>query len=641
MPVRNVRQSELIELKTDFRTLKYGMDRPGGGNSGQPYVKFPIDDTNVVASIREYYNTNRTSLDFPIRGGSANSIVGQSYSTPAGQIDALRISKFLKDDPRGKAFLRKQVYLQKSNPRIETAATYQTKDNLTDQNYTGTIPNTWVYNSSGNNTLYSVLYSGTGTYGDRIGLNAFQPFQKYYAATVGAQALPSNNGKTNRLVAFYRTKMVSNLRNSTLSDVTLYNDLGFSLNRNILFDYLQGPGSTYGAGKTVIRRFVDSTKLTNNLTLSYDQLMDPNRVATKLGVPKISDFRGELNSTMQKARSWNYTQDSLENKYNVGNPGYIVKGVDYGLGQGQDKLNALNSYFFDNSSTPWDQDAKNSKDVIKFAFEAISNDNPNRSQALVFRAFLGAISDNHSAELSAFKYLGRGENFRTYQGFDRSISFNFKIFSQSDTELIPLYSKLNDLVSQVYPDYSPTTSIMRAPIVKLTIGDYLYRVPGFLESVNISIDGQATWEINALDDKKPQLPHVVDVSVSFKPIMDILPRRRTETEVPALIANNRAVQNKSSLGGALAVKYLNNLPEVGQAQSSQTQAQKEKELTDALLMKPDVSKITGPYKNLTAEQLTTSLLGVNNLNSPNYNAIKQREKQLTNQILGVNPYNGG
>ena len=618
MPIRNVRQTELFELKTDFKTLKYGMDRPGGGSSDQPYVRFPIDDKNVAQSIRDYYNTNRTSLDFPMRGGAASSITGQQYLSPAAQVDALRIFKFLKDDPRGKAFLTKQVLLQRSNPRIETQATYQTKDNLSNQIYTGTIPNTWVYNSTGANTLYSVTTAGTGTYGDRIGLNAFQPGQKFYADTVAAQALPSNNGKTNRLVAFYKTKMVSALRNSALADITLYNDLGFSLNRNILFDYLQGPGSVYGAGKTVIRRFVDSTKLSNQFTLTYDQLSDPNRTATKYGVPVISDFRKDVPNSRQIARAWNYNTDSLEKRLFVGNPGYVVKGINTGTSQGQDMLNTLSSHFFENSKTPWDEHPAFSKDLIRFAFEAISNDDPNKSQALVFRAFLGSITDNHSAELNSFKYLGRGENFRTYQGFDRSISFSFKIFAQSDIELLPLYKKLNDLISQVYPDYSPVTSIMRAPLVRLTIGDYIYRTPGFLESVNVTIDGQATWEINNLKpENRPQLPHMVEVSISFKPIMDILPRRRTEKEIPALIANNQdtAIQNVTNFIPVKAALYLNNTQdatqEVGQ---SQTSAEKEKALSNSLQMKVDLSAIKTPFKNLTAQQLSNNLSGKNNYN---------------------------
>jgi len=187
------------------------------------------------------------------------------------------------------------------------------------------------------------------------------------------------------------------------------------------------------------------------------------------------------------------------------------------------------------------------KDIIKFAFEAISNDNPTKTTALVFRAFLSGISDNHSAEYNTFRYLGRGENFRTYQGFDRTVSFSFKIFAQSRPELRPMYEKLNYLTSQVYPDYSEKTSAMRAPIIKLTIGDYLYRTPGVLESINITIEDNSSWEIASLPGEKEsravgELPHYLNVAVSFKPIMDILPRRAQElNDIPALLANRNMI----------------------------------------------------------------------------------------------------
>jgi hypothetical protein len=138
----------------------------------------------------------------------------------------------------------------------------------------------------------------------------------------------------------------------------------------------------------------------------------------------------------------------------------------------------------------------------------------------------------------------------------------------SKEELKPMFNRLNTLISQVYPDYSPTTNIMRAPLVRVTVGDYINRVPGFLESVNVTVDNGSSWEIN-LDGDSAQLPQVVDVSVTFRPIMDILPQRSkiqfsnntvtnrlfgensitTQTEqinkiqqsVPELIANNAGV----------------------------------------------------------------------------------------------------
>ena len=75
-------------------------------------------------------------------------------------------------------------------------------------------------------------------------------------------------------------------------------------------------------------------------------------------------------------------------------------------------------------------------------------------------------------------------------------------------------------MSQVYPDYSKD-GYMRAPIIKLTIGDYLYRVPGFLENINVTIDQSSPWEI----EEGNQLPHYIDISTSFKPILNKLPQR--------------------------------------------------------------------------------------------------------------------
>ena len=34
----------LINLQTDLKSLKFGKDRPGGGNSGQPFIQTPIPD---------------------------------------------------------------------------------------------------------------------------------------------------------------------------------------------------------------------------------------------------------------------------------------------------------------------------------------------------------------------------------------------------------------------------------------------------------------------------------------------------------------------------------------------------------------------------------------------------------------------
>ena len=314
----NLSDSVFLNQKTDFTTLKYGMDQPQGGNSGLPYVKFPMQDAGPVTnSILQFYQKNRNSLDYPIRGGSElDPGTGTARRTLTGEIDQLRISKFLKDGAKGPAFLNKQVNLQKTNPRMETTQGYQSTS-------FGTIPNTWIYDPSGKNMLSAVLSSGTGYHPDRIGINGFQ-FQNFYAATIQKQFTTVNGKDRNRLIVFYQTKMFNSNREVVFSDPNLYNTLGMSLNKSILFDYAQGPGSTYGVGKTIIRRATDTTLVSNILTLTYDQIKQQQTNGTNSlfqNVSNIQDFRSKVASPAQRSKAWNFVEDSIQNKMKTGNPG--------------------------------------------------------------------------------------------------------------------------------------------------------------------------------------------------------------------------------------------------------------------------------------------------------------------------------
>ena len=109
----------LINFKTNLTSLRFGMDQPGGGDSGQPFIQSPIETVNTPTEIKRFYELNRTSLDFPIRGGAISSLVNGTYTTDVAIIDAERIKKFFKSSPRGTAFIQKQKGLQLSNPRTQ------------------------------------------------------------------------------------------------------------------------------------------------------------------------------------------------------------------------------------------------------------------------------------------------------------------------------------------------------------------------------------------------------------------------------------------------------------------------------------------------------------------------------------------
>lgn len=532
----------LIDFRTNLTSLRYGKDRPGGGDSGQPYIKFPIEGQPTPDILQTYYDINRTNLDFPVRGGAISDLLN---STVAGAIDRDRIQKFFNDAPRGTTFIAKQTGLQLSNPRTQVP---QALAFLGGTIGNAVIPVTQTYDPI--NTLAQVRVQGTGLHFNRHGLapNIYENVRQTYEYYAGD---PDNNtSTTNRLAILRALKLIGdtgftldkNISSGVGIDPSLVDRLGISVLQNQIYNYPGGPGSVYGVGTTTVERVTDTNQVGlaySNMALTYNKLAQQKTIEFEnVRYPIVQDFRNQLGNS-EMARS-DYATYSTEALLGVGKPGgQWLSGSspsNYSISkQGAvDTVNMRSEFYFNSdTTTPWfagEDSGMSTADMIKFTFECMDNDSPGKAMGLVFRAFFdGQITDNHTAEYNTFKYLGRGETFRTYQGFNRTINFSFKIAAQTRDEMRPLYKKLNHLISQVYPDYSPKTNTMRGNVVKLTIGDYVYRMPGFIENVNVTIDNNNTpWEI-LLGEKDEgdlrQLPHFVTVSCTFYPILDILPRR--------------------------------------------------------------------------------------------------------------------
>jgi len=625
----------LINFKTNLTTLRFGMDQPGGGDSGQPFIQSPIETVNTPTDFKDLYELNRTSLDYPIRGGAISSLVNGTYTTKAAIIDTERIKKFFNSAPQGKAFIDKQKGLQLSNPRTQVPNTL-TFVGLSLEN--AVIPTTQIYDPK--NTLIQVGVQGTGAHYNRHGVSPtiYEGVRSTYQYVAGA---PQNNTQvTNRLAILRALKLVQNtnfLVNPDMSfgmgvDPILMDRMGISPLQTQIFNYQGGPGSLYGDGFTRIFRttntdatylsitnpdpnFVANGKIAqpySTVAFTYQQIADQNTRINKNPVaPYIQDFRAQL----PVGTPWSdYTAWNINSRIGVGYPGAPnarTNYTQYGTRVGEDRLNMQGPFYFNGTAgdDPWSSETYYTDDMIKFAFECVDNNNTTQDVALVFRAFLeGQITDSNQASYSTFKYLGRGETFRTYQGFDRGISFNFKMYAQSRQELIPMYQKLNQLISQVYPDYSPTYNLMRGNVVKLTIGDYIYRMPGFLENVNVTIDNSNTpWEIvlgEYGESDVRQLPHMVTVQCSFKPIMDILPRKQDYANqfVPLIVnkdhfldpaatdASTRNILSKNPSTTSISAKTGNNAPKEKSPAELAEQERRFRELFDEELRKSDAER---------------------------------------------------
>ncbi len=256
---------------------------------------------------------------------------------------------------------------------------------------------------------------------------------------------------------------------------------------------------------------------------------------------KSSNALARSNATDYKTRtSTGNVPFYRETRVGLGNPGQKMQGLrgkntlgkstdsyDLYVEDTIDKINALDIFKNDSNLHSFGQQGR---DLIRFRIEALNGGDPTKSKVMVFRAFLDSFGDGYTGNWNSYKYNGRAEKFYTYDGFDRNINFSFKIAAQSRHEMMPLYRKLNYLVSQTAPEYNNRR--MRGSFCRVTIGSMIDRVPGFFSNIKLNWNKNYPWEItiNEAEGREDydgilQMPHILDVSCTFKPIHTFAPQK--------------------------------------------------------------------------------------------------------------------
>jgi hypothetical protein len=282
---------------------------------------------------------------------------------------------------------------------------------------------------------------------------------------------------------------------------------------------------------------LNSNYSTSNQKFFTYQTSTPENTSTK------EDFREKLliNNGYEKSflsYSPDYTKYNMEQRIGLGrinDPGKKGNRSNYVTGKTSlkgsklgpvDIINALPIYKSDSASTS--EYLQN--DLIRFRIGIIDNDTPSKKFYMHFRAFIDDFSDSYKAQWETQKYMGRGEKFYKYGGFDRDINMSFTVVALSKDELIPMYKKLNYLVSSLSPKYS-TNGYMGGNMAEITLGSWIKDQPGIITSINLTVPDDSPWEIaipinssqsgvgqNFSDKDMKELPHMVKVKLSFTPI---------------------------------------------------------------------------------------------------------------------------
>ena len=278
-----------------------------------------------------------------------------------------------------------------------------------------------------------------------------------------------------------------------------------------------------------------STPTYFNSTLGYDQLLDQ---VNENNPREYQDFRKRVIDPTIVASS-NYREYNMPKRIGTGDVGIRTNAqrtkVNIIVPSTVDDVNASEINGTINGLVDGEQKTTPPRDLIKFRFQTISN-KTGEPTTTTFRAYLTGYTDNHSAEWESKRYTGRGEKFYTYQGNDRSISFNFKVAASTRSEMAPLYRKLNFLLSSLAPDYT-SNGFMRGNLTKLTIGDLFVNTSGILQSLNLTVGDNYPWEIAmnepelGEDTNMQEVPQIIDVAVSFKPIMNVVPQKGESSKI--------------------------------------------------------------------------------------------------------------
>ena len=294
--------------------------------------------------------------------------------------------------------------------------------------------------------------------------------------------------------------------------------------------------------------------------------------STTLKAAFKEDFRKKLISPDIKSSailsiSPSYTSSNYANRTNAGDPGYLnglvgnagKNVLSYTAASGNgipedykialDKITAGIIYSGDKALHNKDNGEYAGNDLVKFSIGVIQNDTTGNSNYMHFRAFIDSFSDSYTSDWNSYNYVGRGDKFYNYTGFERTVNLSFTVFAQSKAELIPMYKKLNYLASSLTPDYS-TSGFMKGNLHKMTIGGYLFEQVGIIKSLTYDIPEETPWEIGidnvgGEDTSVKELPHMIKVTnLSFIPIQHFLPRvakpdNQSNTRYIALAASTK------------------------------------------------------------------------------------------------------
>jgi len=160
-----------------------------------------------------------------------------------------------------------------------------------------------------------------------------------------------------------------------------------------------------------------------------------------------------------------------------------------------------------------------------------------KSTTIPFEGTISGISEDVTAEWTNFRYIGSPFKVNRYQGVDRSLKFNLKLYYLTPGQKENMIKKINYLKSLTFPydeisemkyggDTQTSQYAFSPNLLNVSIGDMYPNIFGFIENLSFSVEDNTTWPSNFDDPTDTFMyPSIVDVSIGIK----IIENHKTDT----------------------------------------------------------------------------------------------------------------
>ena len=233
-----------------------------------------------------------------------------------------------------------------------------------------------------------------------------------------------------------------------------------------------------------------------------------------------SDFRSLYDKGVKAdlSKEVDYKTENIHNVYQIPNP---LSGANK-IAKYLSGADSVKKFTNDSSIDPLNNTIFNpaggiSPDFVTLFFATDNREGAqNSSKIIQFRSTISGLTETYSPSYNPIKYPGRADQGYMYESFERTLSFNFKVYANSRREMKNMWLKIQELAKLTLPDYSGGP--YSGQLVFFRLGDLWGQgsngIPSIITALTYTYNDDHPWDIN-YDGQLGELPMGVDVNISL------------------------------------------------------------------------------------------------------------------------------